>query len=312
MSGKPPLELVQVGCYLRQDQAEERGLVALALVGAYWVIEDEGLHCLYVDAHDSETVTLELEIFEAERDAERELARQSLEQTLAPGTQPSPSSFSLYLFAWVMCLFFAIQWHEGPRWIDLGAANSNAILNGAWWRTFTALTLHADMGHLFANLASGLIFAWALLPLLGSGWTWLGILLSGAAGNALNAMIHRGGSHLSIGASTAVFGGLGLLVGWQIVAAIQRHHGHREQPLRMREIVLPFAAGLALFAYLGMGNGADNVDILAHALGMFSGSIMGVVLAWTRLPERTSPGFQKLFAIAALVLCALAWMVAVR
>jgi len=173
---------------------------------------------------------------------------------------------------------------------------------------FTALTLHADFGHLFANLATGLVFAWALLPLLGSGWTWMGLVLSGAAGNLLNAWCYRGGGHLSIGASTAVFGGLGLLAGWQVVAALQARRVPRAQAFRMREIVLPLAAGLALLAYLGVGNEGDHVDIMAHGLGMLCGAIFGTILAGTRLPEHTPGRFQKILANAALSLPWLAWL----
>jgi len=310
MSAQPPRELVQVGCYLRQEQAEDRGLVVLALGFPYWVIEDDGLYCLYVEGHAAEAATHELENFEAERAVQRELERQAMEQAPISGLQRKADSFSLYVFAWTMCLFFAIQRYEGSHWDDLGAADSSAILRGEWWRTITALTLHADLGHLFANVATGLVFAWALLPILGSGWTWMGLLAAGTAGNALNAVLHRGGSHLSIGASTAVFGGLGLLVGWQIVAAIQRHHGHRDHPFRLRDTALPLGAGLALLAFLGVGGENDHVDIMAHGLGMFCGGIMGAGLAWTHLPERTSPGLQKGLAAAALLFPALAWLLA--
>ena len=311
MPAKPPRELVQVGRYLRQDQAEEHGLVVLALGLPYWVVEEEGIHALYVDARDAGAVTLELEKFEDERTEERQLARQALLQAPPPGPpREMPNPFSLYVFIWTMCLFFGMQRYRGPDWTDLGTADATAILHGQVWRTLTALTLHADPGHLFANIASGLVFAWALLPILGSGWTWLGILLSGVIGNLLNAFIHSGGEHRSYGASTAVFGGLGMLVGWQIVAAIHRHHGRPAHPWRVRDIAFPIGAGLALLAFLGVGNSTSNVDIMAHGLGMFTGVLLGLFAAWTRLPEKTSPGTQKLLALTALLLPAFAWLLA--
>lgn len=307
-SQENPRELVQIGSYLRQDQAEERGLVVLALGFPYWILEEDGLFALYVDAHDVEPVTLELEKFETEREA----ARNALLNEPPPPRVAKPiDPFSLFVFVWTMCFFFGLQLLEGTRWMHLGDADSTAILQGEAWRTVTALTLHADVGHLFANVATGLVFAWALLPLLGSGWTWLGLLVSGALGNALNAAIHGGGDHHSIGASTGVFGGLGLLVGWQIVAAIQRHHGQRDPAWRLREIAFPLGAGLALLAFLGVGNGKDNVDILAHALGMFCGVLLGLWMAWTRLPEKTPARVQKILAVLAFLLLCLAWLPAV-
>ena len=41
-----PRELVQIGCFLRQDQADERGLVILALERPYWIVEEDGLYGL--------------------------------------------------------------------------------------------------------------------------------------------------------------------------------------------------------------------------------------------------------------------------
>ena len=308
MAAKTPRVLVQVGCYLRLDQAEERGFVMLALGFKHWIFEEEGLHCLFVDAADAEAATAELERFEEERNAERQEMALAYAKEQASPRISNTRSLSLFVFTWAMCFFFGLQWHEGAWWKELGAADSSAILHGEAWRVVTALTLHADLGHLFANLATGIVFGWALLPMLGSGWTWLGVVLSGALGNALNALLHRGGAHLSIGASTAVFGGLGLLVGWQVTAAIAPCGGEPQPRWRSREIVLPFAAGLALLAYLGVGNGNDNVDIMAHGLGMLAGCGLGALLSLLRLPERTTPPLQTALALAALALPAAAWL----
>ena len=300
---RPAHELVQVGCYLRQNQAEERGLVILAMRRPYWILEDEGLYCLYVEGGDAETVTRELENFETEKSAELAALREA-EAEPVPGMGKA-NPFSLHAFVWAMLVTFAVQTLAGEAWVTRGEADARAILGGELWRTVTALTLHADFGHLAANIGCGLVFAWSLLPLLGTGWTWMGILASGAAGNLLNALAHRGGEHLSIGASTAVFGGLGLLVGYQIAATLKRRGKHR---WRSREVLLPFAAGLALLAFLGVGDGTtERVDILAHGLGMLSGLGIGAGLGWARLPERTTPRVQKALAIGALVVPVVAW-----
>ncbi|MEI8234853.1 MAG: rhomboid family intramembrane serine protease [Verrucomicrobiota bacterium] len=304
----PPRELVQIGCYLRQDQADERGLVILALERPYWILDEDGLYGLYVEGADVEAASAELEKFEAERAAELQRERAAFLDSPPSGPTRKTPPFSLFVFVWTLCLFYGLQATQGAAWTDRGLADSVAILHGQLWRTVTALTLHADLGHLFANLGAGLVFAWALLPLLGSGWTWLGLVWCGVAGNALNALAHRGESHLSLGASTGVFGGLGLLVGWQIAAVLRPSAGETRRPWRLRDIALPFAAGLALLAYLGVGDGNGNVDILAHGLGMAAGLVTGFLLAWTRLPEKTSRLLQKLLACAALLLPMLAWL----
>jgi len=40
-------------------------------------------------------------------------------------------------------------------WQGNGLANSVKIMHGEWWRTITALSLHADAGHLAGNIGSG-------------------------------------------------------------------------------------------------------------------------------------------------------------
>jgi rhomboid protease GluP len=75
------------------------------------------------------------------------------------------------------------------------------------------LSLHADPLHLMSNLASGVIFGIFVAQILGSGVAWLTILLAGALGNALNALV-QSPEHTATGASTAIFGALGILSGY--------------------------------------------------------------------------------------------------
>jgi hypothetical protein len=71
--------------------------------------------------------------------------------------------------------------------------------------------------------------------LLGSGLAWLAILLAGALGNALNALV-QSPKHTAIGASTAIFGALGILSGYM-----------------RRSRVVPWRGGLRRWAPLAGG-----------------------------------------------------------
>ena len=306
--------LVAVGQYLRADQAEERALAVLAMGLPYWVIPVDGLYALFVDADDAAAVAKELEQFEVERQIERVHALDEYREESAEASARKPvSTLSLFVYGWLMVAFFIVQilGANGPNgWTARGVADSRAILAGQWWRSLTALTLHGDLGHLIANLMVGLIFAGALLRFLGTGWTWMGIVLSGAAGNLINAWGHRGDSHVSLGASTAVFGGLGLLVGLQLHAAIRHHTARRGEPIRLRELVFPIGAGLALLAYLGSGSETGRVDFMAHLFGMLSGGVLGLFLGWSQLPRRTPPPVQTALASGAILLIFLGWLLA--
>ena len=87
-------------------------------------------------------------------------------------------------------------------------ASAEDILTGQYYRAVTALMLHADSVHLAGNMVGIALFGTAVCSVTGWGVGWLIILLSGAAGNLLNAVFYQT-DHLSIGASTAVFGAVG-------------------------------------------------------------------------------------------------------
>jgi rhomboid protease GluP len=187
-------------------------------------------------------------------------------------------------------------------WLSAGAAQAGLIVEGEWWRTLTALGLHADLGHLASNLAFGSLLGLLLAQLLGTGLAWLAILLAGALGNALNALFHPA-THTAIGASTAVFAALGILaaLAWSHRASLWRRGLRRW---------LPLAAGVMLLAYLGVGG--ERTDIGGHFAGFAAGAASGVGLAWAgqRVPQGT--GAQRAFGSAALALFALAWLLALR
>ena len=75
-------------------------------------------------------------------------------------------------------------------WWSAGAAQAGLIVDGEWWRTFTALGLHADLDRPASNLVVGSLLGLLLAQLLGAGLAWVAILLGGAMGNALNALLH--------------------------------------------------------------------------------------------------------------------------
>lgn len=169
--------------------------------------------------------------------------------------------------------------HQAGTWVIRGAANGGRILAGDWWRPLTALCLHADISHLLGNLLLGAPLAVRLCRDLGSGVGWFLILASGGLGNLFNALL-QAPDHTSIGASTALFGTLGLLAGlaWM-----------RTRRTRLAARLWPVAAALALLGLLGSGGGDGHVDVVAHLGGFYWGSLLGVVAGVT-LESRGQPG----------------------
>jgi membrane associated rhomboid family serine protease len=185
-------------------------------------------------------------------------------------------------------------------WLGLGAGDSRAILAGQWWRLATALTLHADAAHMAGNLILGGVFLIPLCREIGTGPGCALALASGLAGNLLKVLIQGPGQHF-IGASTAVFGAVGVL------GALLAARGPRGLSFRR---LAPAGAALMFLAFLGSGSDeVHNIDLAGH----FSGFVCGVLLGLTgagRLPRpgNPKPGFQAAMAILTAAALPAAWI----
>ena len=291
---EPHGPLTEVGRYGRLAEARERGLVVAARELPHWIEREGEVWVLRVEEGAGAQVREELAAFEAEERA----------RPAGRGVLPMEKveTLSLYVAAWVLGTFFFVQNMPGSAWTERGVAESGAILRGEWWRTVTALTLHTDAAHIGANLATGLLFAAFALPRFGTGVVWLAIVVSGALGNAINAWGYRGGWHGTIGASTACFGALGILMGAEVFSR------WREPHTRSRwQLVLPLGAGVGLLAFFGVGEEGKNIDYMAHCWGFVVGALEGVALEAVRVKDRASPGMQRVAAGGALGLVGGAW-----
>ncbi len=177
-------------------------------------------------------------------------------------------------------------------------ALAQAILDGEVWRTVTALFLHVDAPHLFGNMVGMVIFGTAVCRFAGYGVGLLMILFTGVLGNFENALFH-GGLHLSVGASTAVFGAIGLLGGFRLIP--------EKTPHPMERTFGPWvilATGVVLLALLGNG---ERADFMAHAFGYLTGIGTGLVYAWQKkVPATPRYQFLCLYSAIAVVLLACA------
>lgn len=147
-----------------------------------------------------------------------------------------------------------------------------------WWRTVTALTLHADGDHVAGNALFGLFFFIPLCRRAGLGAGVLSALLAGATGNACNALF-REANVLSLGFSTALFGAVGSLCAFAAGDILERRAEGETGLLSAlaRKLMPPLAAGLALLGFLG-GGGEARTDYRAHIWGFVCGLVAGSLL----------------------------------
>ena len=225
------------------------------------------------------------------------------EEALSRPLRPLSKGFAgAYLYGLILLIVGALKSTNAfdLYWQSSGVADSVKIMQGEWWRTITALSLHANSGHLAGNIGFGAVFGILVSQYIGSGAAWFTILVAGAMGNTLNAYLHQT-LHLSIGASTMVFAALGILG----VFALSDRHAYAQRGLRRWA---PLLASIALLGFLGTGG--ERTDIMAHLLGYFSGCLCGLV--WLTILRRNDAHIpaQGLFAAATIGILSTAWLFA--
>jgi membrane associated rhomboid family serine protease len=272
----PPENLVEAGVYATAREGFDHGLVVLAAGFSYWLFEDTLGFRLLVEAPHLAEVQRQLTAFD----------RESLRwPPPAPAKRETPP-FALQplAFLWALLVLggFQLQANYASEAERFGPLDSQRIFqNGEGWRLVTSLFLHADIGHLTSNLVSGVFVFSAVISFLGKLRGAALLFFATLLGQLAISGIHCFGVYRSIGASTAVFAGLGLLTGDAARGAFQ-DKGKKRWVL----VVLPIAAGGTLLGLFGAG-GAPNVDVGAHA----SGFLAGLFLGWaTRRAKNASPG----------------------
>ena len=231
---------------------------------------------------------------------QREAAEQSSERRVAIPTYGG-SMVGVGIYAGVLMLVAVLMGRSvfGLDWWLAGQMQAGLVMEGQWWRTVTALTLHLDPGHIGSNLVFGCVFGLMAGRVLGGGVAWLVIVFSGALGNLVNAML-QSADHTSIGASTAVFSALGVLVSH----ALKPRSGPRESFLKRWS---PLIGGLVIFGFTGIGG--ENTDVTAHATGLLAGLVLGWIGVALPSDWLGSRRVQQVSGVAALAVVVIAWTV---
>lgn len=184
------------------------------------------------------------------------------------------------LWCWVLILFHWLAEALDGRLGEMGAMSSSAFGQGEWYRLFTAVSLHADLGHLAANASTGLIVFGLAMARYGAGTSLLAAFIAGAAGNLAGWFLHAS-PYRGLGASGMVMGGLGML-------AVQSVFVLRRNPKALRQVSAGLIGGFLLFVLVGLNPASD---VVAHAGGFTVGLVFGLGLAL--LPDRISEHLYK-------------------
>ena len=258
-------DLVEVGAYASVAEGDTRGLVVLAAGQPYWLVPDSGSFRLLVERGAADLARHHLAAFE----------RESLRWP-----PPAVDSWTPRRFEWIGPLLWAVVVLAGfrlterfPEWREVGALDPQALFHGGeGWRPFTALFLHGGPEHVIGNALSGLLVFPAVLATFGRWRGWMLVFLAAVIGNSAVAAIHLHDTYTSLGASTAIFAGVGLLTG-RAIGVVAWARGRR----RWRSMFAPLAAGLAVLALYGAGG--QRVDVAAHLTGFLAGMLVGALAA---------------------------------
>ena len=274
---------------LTQDRADTYGLVLSAYHLPHSIIRSGSGWEIWVD----ETV----------RDRALDLILKYIEENPSlplPDEQETQVYKKTFTAIWVCSLLLAChiaanRSGDFEKIVREFGASAFDVMNGEIYRTVTSLTLHSDYPHLAGNMAGIAIFGTAVCSITGTGVGWLMILLSGILGNLANAALFQYG-HISIGASTAVFGAVGILAAYQLCRKIKI----AEQRMKAW---LPIAGGLALLAFLGS---SKHSDLTAHLFGFMAGIALGILYA--QFLERLLEKKHQIYCmVAAIGTIALSW-----
>ncbi len=204
------------------------------------------------------------------------------------------------LWCWLLVVVHWLAEAGSGRVEALGTMASAAFAGGEWWRLITAVGLHADVAHLAANAATGMVVFGLAMARFGAGWAMLAGLVAGAVGNWARWGVHSG-PYVGLGASGMVMGGLGLLAA-QMVFLLW------EERRAFRQVASGVLGGVLLFVLVGLNPASD---VVAHTAGFGVGLVEGVLLGRLQAGGRLGGRWDRIAGVTAIGLYAGAWVLAV-
>jgi len=153
--------------------------------------------------------------------------------------------------------------------LSIGAINGNKIiLHGELWRLVTAMFLHAGIIHITLNMLS-LWFVGQVVESWSNSFLYISIyFISGIFGGLISMYIHY--VEVGIGASGAIFGIFGALVGIVII--------HRKRIGNQFKYFMQDFGTILLINFI-IGVVFKSVDLIAHIAGFVVGMIGGMMVA---------------------------------
>jgi rhomboid protease GluP len=164
---------------------------------------------------------------------------------------------------------------------DLTLGDNGQGIHGQWWRLFTPMVVHFGILHIGLNM----LVLWQIGPavekVIGHRWFLAFYIVCGVAGSVLSDAV-LGSTALSGGASGAIIGIVGVLVGNTLVTHYDEAFRRRStQPWRFNPKVARSLAIQVVIWIAFTSIAIKQIDNWAHigggVIGLFLGGILGLV-----------------------------------
>lgn len=192
---------------------------------------------------------------------------------------------------------------KAEQLIEYGANfGAQLVLQNEWWRAFTSMFVHIGALHLAVNMFSLWSVGSFVERLVGGPKVLVMYLLTGLAGSF--AMVMWDPTGVSAGASGAIFGLFGVVIGFTFAAHARLPQAAFES-LRA-SIVVSLAFNL-LFALV-----TPHLGHAAHLGGLLTGVLAGVTATWSAFERKEQRATWTSQAIVLATVAALAVLAATR
>lgn len=186
--------------------------------------------------------------------------------------------FTIALVAVNVLVFFLqsfikeLQINGANSWMDIENKKE-------YYRLFTCMFLHGGIDHLVNNMISLCVFGTILEKNIGH-WKYLfAYFLSGLTASIASCMYYKMMDQptVSVGASGAIFGIMGVFVMWLLLTPSERK---QVSPIRFGLFFILTLNQLGVFR--GITSSESNIDYAAHVGGFVFGTIFGLILMQLR------------------------------
>jgi membrane associated rhomboid family serine protease len=167
------------------------------------------------------------------------------------------------------------------------------------WRLLSAVFVHGSLLHFLMNMLSLANLARVVEPAIGSARLAVAYVVTGIAGFAASALwrvVVMNDVVFTVGASGAVFGVMGLILGWLI----------RRRDPRWKQFAVQAVFYVVVLGMFPMINNA------AHVGGLLAGVLFGLVYARAARPRRWTEPLVNAAAVISLAACVASLVLAQR